>query len=134
MRRTTYTAVTLVGLGNHALAHGGGVDGEASVLVEVLDLLLDAVADGACIDEKDRVVLRLFHELDDFVEDELLRLLVVGGRLEVEGRLESLGRDTLVGNIGGEHQIYGAGLKIAACQYLCTARGDVEDLPSLNTQ
>lgn len=112
IEKVTYTAITLVSLVNHALPHWGGVDGVAGALVELLDLLLDAVPDRARIDEDECIVLCLLYELDDLIKYELLNLGVVRRRLDVEWCLETLGGDALVGNIGGEHQVYRAGLKI----------------------
>ena len=106
----TYTTVALVGLRNGSLAHGRGVHGEAGLLSELAELLLDTVADGAGIDEDDNVTLSGLDELHDLIEHEALDLGVVARGLDLQGSEQALLGDVDVDEVGGEHEVGRLGL------------------------
>ena len=105
-RSETYAAVSQVVLIDSGLSHRCSVDWELSLVQEVPEFLLDAVTDGASIDEDDNVAISLLDLPVNALDDGSLDIWAILGWLIIERDVQPCGRDPLICYIGGESEIH----------------------------
>jgi hypothetical protein len=104
-RSPAYATVSRIVLINCGLPHGCSVYWELSLVQEIPELPLDAVADGTCINEDHNIAVGLFGQPVDALDNRSLDVGVIFRRLSVERSVEPGGRDPLVRNVGGKGEI-----------------------------
>lgn len=107
-----------------ALAHGGDEDGDVGPVDEGVDLVQDAMAHGAGVDQNDGL-LGGVEVLEGDVDDVVLLLGVVGGLRQVDGGLEPGSVDGGLGHVGRQHDVDGPRLDPALSQGVVDLDGDV---------
>jgi hypothetical protein len=124
---TTVVGVVLV---HSTLTHGGNKDGKVELVNKLVNLLDNAVADGARVDEDDRA-LGSVHGLEDLLNNEVLVTGVILGLRQVDRGVEAGTLNLLLNHIGRDHDVNGARAKPASAEGSVDLLGNLRGLVEL---
>lgn len=124
---TTVVGVVLV---HGTLTHRGNKDGKVELVNKLVNLLNNAVADCARVDEDDRA-LGSVHGFEDLLNNEVLVARVVLRLRQVNGGVEAGTLNLLLDHIGRDHDVNGTRAEPASAEGSVDLLGNLRGLVEL---
>jgi hypothetical protein len=124
---TTVVGVVLV---HSSLTHRGNKDRKVELVNKLVNLLDNAMADGARINKDDRA-LGSVHGLEDLLNNEVLVAGVVLRLRQVDGGVEAGTLNLLLNHIGRDHDVNGARAEPASAEGSVDLLGNLRGLVEL---